>query len=127
MKKGLYLNSAKKATAPLLVNEDAIAKSFNILSAYDQIVPSIGLKLQKKRKSVGSTKRSSKARRTINYESNDSGSYMNVIRDSHAIISKREQLERQKREILNMDFNISKRDTTSDLNKFLSERVSSAS
>ncbi len=53
--------------------------------------------------------------------------YMNIIRDSSHVTKKREDLEKQKRDILNMTFTTSKRrspSSTAQLNKFMSDRHS---
>lgn len=54
---------------------------------------------------------------------------MNVIRDSPTIIRQREELDKKKREILNMQFDKSykKKENNSELNKFMSERYSEKS
>ena len=51
--------------------------------------------------------------------------YMNVIRESHASIIRRKELEQQKRYIMNMEFETAKdKSEWQNLNKFLSERQS---
>lgn len=53
---------------------------------------------------------------------------MNVIKESHASVMRRKQLEQEKRKIMEMDFDKKKnRQTWKKLNQFLSDRQSDIS
>ena len=121
MKKGLFLNPIKGY--PYNLKEEALARSFNILQAYGEIVPQL-IKAAKRPK-VKARNKSVKVSRGELFQGNSSL----VIRDSPEVIRKREQLSKQKWEIMNGEKDntpsgTSAIDENSQMNKFIQDKLS---
>ena len=120
MKKGLYLNPIKGY--PYDIKQEALARSIHILQAYGEIMPLLGTA-----KKITKSKKKHRGKSKVFEEDNlndKNGRYMNVIRDSPDTIKKREDLEKQKNSILNMNYDGGMKAGMNQINQYMSERLS---
>jgi hypothetical protein len=85
MIKGLY-NPLKGLDS----KSDALAKSFNILYAYGELLPLT----HSAKKALSVRKRPKSKKKVFEEDNKNAGRYMTVIRDSPNTVNKREQLEK---------------------------------